>query len=269
MDWYSVGVGAVCGGIAGAVGTLVAYTIKRDTSRQIVGAIVSIVLFSVLFAWAKATIIADRKQQEVLAEFENLAETNPAFQSIQDFAPEKMSEIREYLDIAVSENHDELLVETNVRQIVASLISDRMPKASDEALLNSIQLTVDQLKWLSNKENDACFRYLFPQVDGGLAVQDMFSQELIARDYESTRMILSSYEAEREIPNEDSAMQIINPVYATLFAKYGSEAVAELADVSVDGIDKSRVCSITIDLYDTILARPEEDAVTALRWMLR
>ena len=74
MDWYSIGVAAACGAIAGVIGALAASMFTKKQARPIVSTVVTIVLFSVLFSWAKATIIADHRQQAALAEFEALAE---------------------------------------------------------------------------------------------------------------------------------------------------------------------------------------------------
>lgn len=269
MDWYSVVVAAACGGVAGAIGALVAMGFKNKRAKPIISTVVTVLLFTALFAWAKVTIVADHREQAALAEFDALVIGNPAYESIQEFAPEAMNEVRNYLKKAVRENHDSLLVETSTRQITASVIVSRLPKASDAAILNAIQLTVDQMKWLDDRGDGSCFRFLFPHVDGGIRALDVFSQELMDRDYESTRLILSTYDVTREIPAEAHAMEVLNPVYVELFQTYGQEAVAELADVTVDGIDRSQICSILIDLYAMILARADEDAATALRWMFK
>ena len=269
MDWYSVGVAAVCGGIAGAIGALVASRIKNNQARQIISTVVTVALFLALFAWAKGTIIADLREQAALAQFESIVAENPAYVSMQEFAPEAVMEVRNYLKVAVIENHDSLVAETNVRQIVAGVIASRMPKASDAAILNAVQLTVDQMTSLNERNDDSCFRFLFPHVDGGISALNVFSQELMDRDYASTRLILSTYDDTREIPAEALAMEVLNPVYAALFQKYGQEALTEMADVTADGIDKSRLCTFSIDLNEMILARGDEDAVTALRWMYK
>ncbi len=269
MDWYSVGVAAVCGGVAGAIGASVASVLKNDQAKQITSTVITVVLFMALFAWAKGTIIADHKEQAALTQFELLVAENPAYESMQEFAPEAVSEVRNYLKVAVSENHDSLVAETNIRQIVAGVIASRLPKASDAAILNAAQLTVDQMTSLGERGDDSCFKFLFPHVDGGISALSVFSQEQMEKDYASTRLILSTFDDTREIPSESDAMVVLNPVYGALFQKYGQEGVAEIADVTADGIDKSRICAFSIDLYEMILARGDEDAVIALRWMYK
>ena len=51
MDWYSIGVAAVCGGIAGAIGGLAATVFKKKQVKQIISPVVTVVLFVALFAW--------------------------------------------------------------------------------------------------------------------------------------------------------------------------------------------------------------------------
>jgi hypothetical protein len=267
MDWYSVGIAAVCGGVAGAIGAMAASVFKKKQAKAITSAVITVVLFMALFGWAKETIIADHAEQATLAKFESLIVGNPAYKSIQEFAPETMTEVRNYIKLAVSEKHDYSTVEATTRQIIASVIGTRLPKASDAAILNAIQLTVDQMRLLRERNDGSCFRFLFPHVDGGIRALDVFSQELMDRDYASTSLILSTYDDTRELPEERDAREVLSPIYEALFQKYAQEAVAEMADVTADGIDKSRICSISLDLYEMILALEDKDAVTALRWM--
>ena len=268
MDWYSIGVAALIGGVSAGIGALLGGLVSSEKNRKSVGTVITVVLFSGLMAWASNTIIADHKEEVAMAELETAIVGNPAFDALKTHAPDAMEEVRSYFRQAVRENYDSLTVETGVRQIMSAVVGQRLPKSSDAALLNSIQLTVEQMKWLHEQGGDACFRLLFPHVDGGLQAKNAFSEELIARDFESTRNILSTYDANRAIPSEAEAMVVLTPVFQELFSVHGQENVAMLSDVTASDIDRSQACLIAIDMYAMILERPDSEAAIALRWVL-
>lgn len=269
MDWYSVGVAAVCGALAGGAGTLAARQIEKETTRRIVTALVSALLFVSLFGWAKNTVIKEHKAQVALSEFDSLIAGNPALESLQEFAPDAMEKLRNHLLTAARDGAAPAVIETQGRQIVAEVVSQRLPRASDDALLNSIRLTLDQMKHLHARGDNSCFRFLFPNVDGGIQAQQVFSAALIARDQESTRMLLSTYDASRAIPTEAEAMEFLRPIYAGLFESHGEEALNALSNAATQDVDRSLVCELSIDIYARVMALDEQDAVTTLRWMLQ
>jgi hypothetical protein len=267
MDWYQVGVAAACGGVAALIGAAAGSLVRNAKYKPIAVTVVTVVMMAVLFAWAKTTIVAEHKHEVALAEFEALAKDNPAFGALREYAPEVMTEVRSYLGEAVKQSHTPLQIETRTREIIFGVVTGRLSRASDAAVINSVQLSVDQMKWLHARGDDSCFRYLFPQVGGGISAAEVFSEELLARDYESTRRILSTYDEDRAIPSAEQATAILNPIYLALFEKYGQDRVAQLADVTAPGIDREEICTISTDLYVMILAGADEEAVTVLRWM--
>ena len=269
MDWYSVGIAAGCGAVAAGVGSLVSLATKGKKAKQIIQTIVTVVLFSVLYAFANNGIIPDHKKQVALAQFESEILGNPAFEALKEYAPEAMEEIRTYLGKAVDESHDALLVQTNTRQILAKTLVTRIGKSSDSAILEMSELLIDQMKILDKRGDDSCFRFLHPAVAGGIDATQVFSNEIMNRDYESTKSILSSFDENRPAPHESQALQIFNPIVASLVDKYGQPAVAQLNSVSAPETDRSLVCAVTMELYSAIAARPADETVIVLRWMFK
>lgn len=269
MDWYAIGIAGACGAIAAAAGTLIASAIKDKNRSGIVNLIVTGVLFAALYAGANATLIQAHRAQLASEELELLARGNPAFMALEQYAPEVMEEFRVYFRAAIEEGRDPLDIETNLRQIMAGVIGSRLPKASNHALSNSIQLTVDQMRWLRERGDDSCFRFLFPEVNGGIRALEVFSSNLMERDYASTQLILSSYDESQPMPRNEDVVETLNGIYGQLFEKFGRESVAQLADVSAPDIDKAQVCSILIELYASILALPEKESAQTLRWILQ
>ena len=267
MDLFSIFVGMVCGVIAGAAGALAGKLAKTQKMQQVVTVAVMVAVFTGLFGVAKTTIIADRRAEATMSEFEAAAENNPAFRAIREYAPEEMDKINAYLEQAARESHSPGTVEDTTRQLIAGLIATRIARASDAAILNTIDLTMDQVEWLYDRGDDSCFKLLHPQVAGGIRAQLVFNEELMQRDFESTRMILASYDETRAVPDPAVASELLNPVFVQLFERHGPDALNGLADVTNPETDRRLVCRMTVELFDGLLALPEEDTLTVLRWM--
>lgn len=267
MDLFSILVGAICGAIAGAVGVLAGKAMKTKKMQQIVTVVVMAGLFSVLFGIARSTIIADRREAAQMSAYETEVENNPAFQAVEEYAPEEMLKINAYLEQAVRESHSAATVGNNTRRMLTVIVGARMSRASDTAVLNSVNLTVDQIDWLYGRGDDTCFRLLHPDVAGGIGAESVFSDELLQRDFDSTRMILATYDAGRTVPDPTVAAELFNPVYLQLFERHGEEALIAFADVASPETDRRLVCRMTNELLRGVLALPEQEALTVLRWM--
>ncbi|MDX1499332.1 MAG: hypothetical protein R3176_05515 [Woeseiaceae bacterium] len=268
IDWFSVGVAAGCGAVAAGVASWVAGKVAGDKAKPAVTAVGTAILFGALYAWANLTIIAQHERQKALGEFDALVAAHPAYQALAEYAPETLDDIRLYVQVAVAEDHDPVRVENSIRQMLGNVVASRLPQASDAAVLDAIELAVDQMSLLHAAGDDSCFRYLFPSVDGGIRVLDYFSEDMMQRDAESTRRVLATYDPGRKLPSQDQAMAVLEPVYADLFATYGAETVAQFDNVDAPGTDRTQLCAMSIDLYRGILANTEEDAARALRWLL-
>lgn len=267
MDWYSVGIAAACGAVAGMVGAVVSFATKNKKGNQIIQTVVTVVLFSVLYAVANNTLIPNHKKEAALAQFESEILDNPAFEALKEYEPEAMAKIRAYLDRAIDESHDPLIVQTNTRQILSDVLASRIGKASDSAVLEIAELLIDQMSILSQRQDDSCFRFLHPTVAGGIDATEVFSEELMARDYRSTASILSTYDANRAEPDETRAQDVFNPIIKSVVDEYGESAVAQLNNVTSPETDRALVCTVTLGLISAIANRPPEESVLVFRWM--
>ena len=269
MDWYSIGIAAACGALAAAISSLVATVVKDKKNRSRVTGLTSVVLFFVIFSIAQTTLIADHRAEVALEEFASITENNPAFDGLKEYAPEIYDEVINHLRAAVDRGDSPREVETGVRQIISQVVNQRLGRAADDVLLRSVQLSIDQMLWLRERDDDSCFHFLFPQVEGGISALAVLSPELMERDQALLGDILATYDASRPISTEEEAMDVLTPIYLELFQKYGQEPVMQLADPVSAGLDRGLVCDMSIDVYEGVLANPEPDAVRALRWMMQ
>jgi hypothetical protein len=149
---------------------------------------------------------------------------------------------------------------------VSKIATRRMAHASQDSLMNLTRDVLANMKTLS-KHEDACFRYLFPQVAGPADMNKYFDQE----SQERTLVLLadvirSSAEHPVPLPPGGQAQEKLAPVINALYTEFGADT-RMLANVSAPGVDRTKVCTIAIALYDGIMALPPPDAAAALRSM--
>ncbi|BAN97008.1 hypothetical protein E05_22420 [Plautia stali symbiont] len=72
----------------------------------------------------------------------------------------------------------------DMRGWLIDLVNQRMACASDAAIINYIRVSV--------QDTQRCFRFLYPQVSGGVNLQQVLSPELNQRDGEALEALLQN-----------------------------------------------------------------------------
>jgi hypothetical protein len=156
---------------------------------------------------------------------------------------------------------------TVVMNDVSVVSSRRLATASQESLLALIRDMLGNLRRLSTHE-DACFRYLFPNVAGPADVGNLFDEAAQERSLALLAdVIRSSAENPAAAPDPAEAQRKMAPVLKELYAEFGEDTQL-LAQVGVPGVDRRKVCAVTIALYDKVLELPPADAAMVLRMMV-
>lgn len=137
-------------------------------------------------------------------------------------------------------------------------------QASVLALVSDMLATARKLQATSG---DACFRFWFPDVAGPPEVASAIDAQSQAKTLELTaEVIRSAAEQPTPLPDpeavKDDLARIVNGVYE----QFGTDAqmLAHAADARAD---RTKVCTITISLYERILQLPPEQASNLIRTM--
>ena len=263
MNWYSVGLAAASGGLAALIASLV---FKKNTEKKTAYTIVVVVLFVVFNALSKEFVLPELDSFKVESDIQEAFSGIPAFDSIKKYEPDTYKELVASLTEANRQGGSEQQAIDIVRSQISSIVTKRLPKASDTAIINYIGVLIEEMNELQNQGGDLCFRLLFPQAGGGVDGSKVFSKEVQKRDLEALDLTIKSYDANRPIPSEEEAMAILEPIYINLFNVYGNDVLA-LENPGANNVDKSKVCNITKALYSNILELESDKSVSVLRWM--
>ena len=139
--------------------------------------------------------------------------------------------------------------------------------ASNESVLALMQDMVGTAKKLEGKPADACFRYWFPQVAGPPDIAQSVSPADQAHTLDLMgEVIRSAAEQPLPLPDPEAVKDNLSNVINATYEKYGADAQM-LSHASDERIDRGKVCTITISVYERILALPPKQASELLRAM--
>lgn len=152
----------------------------------------------------------------------------------------------------------------SLRPLVADLLNQRINAARDEDLVDYMQASLEQMKQIRQHSTGQCFRFLFPQVKGGVNVSELLPKAVTDRELQSMDVLLQhSRGAEQSVDLKQGRVQLQNVVRG-LYDRWGSD-LQTLNTPAEPGVDEGKLCDMTIDLYQSVLALPGKDSANVLR----
>ncbi len=259
MDWISLATATITGALGGLVGALVAR--GRETKSGIGIVTVCIVLAAALGNHFVAPRVSEwyaiRHAEEKLLEV-------PVYRVLKKHEPAAYSKILAEYKRTVVDPKQMGAFTSLVMSEVSGVTSRRMGNASQDSLIALMREMLGNLRVLQ-KDGDSCFRYLFPQVAGPIDFAKYFDEAAESRSLTLlAEVIRSSAEEPAAAEPPNVAQEKLVPVVQALAEEFGDDAQM-LGNVAAPGVDRGKVCAITISLYDRILKLPEADAAMVLR----
>lgn len=165
---------------------------------------------------------------------------------------------------------NELLSRHMFDQIVGSvmkLVTERIPYASDESIINFTSKVNDYLNVLleADPSGKTCFYSLFPYLrDSAAIMPPQKSHSVLLKQLEATNELLISSEAGVKQPtlSNEEKNTILTNIQAKLTAKYGKKT-SLLGDLEKAKQQPAVTCRITMSFYDHILAMPDSQKKAA------
>lgn len=155
----------------------------------------------------------------------------------------------------------------DMRGWLMDLINQRLTRATDEAILNYVRVSVQEMQALQQQEPQRCFRFLYPQVNGGINLQQVLSPELNQRDAQALEALLQQSTGNEQPLDHAAAQRDLQSVVEKLYGKWG-DRLQQLNMPADTAVDRGAMCAMSIDLYHGILALPDKQAANLLRKMV-
>lgn len=191
----------------------------------------------------------------------------PLYRTLRKYEPAIYERLERGFKTAVKTGKQEEFMQTAIGE-VAQLAQKHLSKASDKSINDFMAHAVVQLKALQHKPNDACFRMLFPQVAGTADFSVLPKSMVDANATYLEAVLISAIEHPQPPPPEQETMTVLKPILMSMAQRYGQDLQMLGRPAAATGSDRGRVCEISIDLYDQILALPDDQSADVLRLMI-
>ena len=156
----------------------------------------------------------------------------------------------------------------NLANSEITLVATRnLAHASQDAVLALMQDMVATARRLQQVPGDVCFRYWFPQVAGPPDIARYIDDAAQAHTLELMGdVIRTASETPSPLPSAEAVKDNLANVINATYQQYGADAqmIAHTDDARTD---RTKVCAITISVYERILSLPPADGGALLRAM--
>lgn len=154
-----------------------------------------------------------------------------------------------------------------LRGWLMDLVNQRMARADDQTLVNYLRVSVEEMQALQQPEPQRCFRFLYPQINGGINLQQVLSPALYQRDAQALDQLLRQSTGSEQPLDQALAQRDLQSIVEKLYGKWGDK-LQQLNMPADTAVDRSAMCAMSIDLYSGILALPAKQAANLLRKMV-
>jgi hypothetical protein len=154
-----------------------------------------------------------------------------------------------------------------LRGWLIEVINQRLMRGTDAAVVNYISVSVEEMRALNQIDPGLCFRYLYPQVSGGINLLTTLPPSLNRKEADAMEQLLLNSPLPDQPLDKALAQDDLQKIVARLYQQWGDK-LQQLNMPADTAVDRSSLCAMSIDLYSAILALPDKRAANLLRRMI-
>lgn len=151
---------------------------------------------------------------------------------------------------------------------ITALAMRRLQEAPDDSVVAWMRASIEQAAQIQKVSGDACFRYLFPAVKGGIDAALYLTPAQMQRRFEvDAQMMRAARGAGRHQVSEqerEQARAALEPVLKHMQQLYSQDVALMAAPRKAQG-KEARVCDMVLALWRQVLALPPEKAAAIVR----
>lgn len=255
-------VAAAIAAVAAVVAWPVAHRVGPTGSRR--NRVALFVTFVILFTAGNTTLMPRTRAWKQERDVEALLAGEPLFAAVLADEPGLREPLRAVLLNAYRDGQAGEAVQVGQR-LLSPRLWQYVPRASDSAAIRLGRALVASLEGLQERDPEQCYRFLFPGVAGpprGAAADE--DDRLLAALRE---VVATARSGSAEPLDRKAAAKQLESVFHRLREEHGAD-VDMLRRPQTPGVDRSRVCAVTIALYSKLVALPPAAAGQTLRHVL-
>jgi hypothetical protein len=230
-------------------------------------AILIITMLGVVFVLGKYLKPAIDKWRLVYTLQNEVVKYEP-FATLSTTFPEEYEQLKGTLSKSIGDGEDRSQVYRKMIPMFMGIVKSKFAMASDGALVNFSTAFLATVKYLyTNGKPEVAFEVMYNQVDMPHDWHDAIPQELKNAEFAAYKEIFNSA-VRKQIPpiNDKKASDLLKVILADLYKDYGDDVV--LLQRPLEQREKKTVIvKLMITLYERILALPQSDQATVIRYL--
>lgn len=213
-------------------------------------------------------VFFDKKQQSPEQQLNTALNEMPAWQVIKEQEPALHQRILDQMTALQKAGEPEQQIIDTIQPQILHLQMSRLQNAPDANVVNYMTINMEQTAAIQKVSDDACFRFLYPMVKGGINPMRMLDKDLMARRMQADAdMMRAAYGKNRHTvtPAErEAAVEDVRPIMKELADKYGEDI--QLLQMPEKAAGKEKLsCDMVQEMWAKVLALPEQKAAGVIR----
>lgn len=222
----------------------------------------------VLGVLAASWIFRD-KQPSFEQQLDTALGSMPVWQVIKEQEPDFRKKVQDEMIAMQKAGKTEQQIIDALQPQILHLQMARLQSAPDANVVEYMKINMEQTAAMQKVSDDNCFRFLYPEVRGGVNPMRILSKDLMQRRMQAdATMMRAAFGPNKHTvtPEEVARAQTdVVPIVQKLAAKYGDDI--ELLQAPGKAVGKEKVsCELVQDLWNNVLALPEKDAAGVIRF---
>ncbi|WP_394372875.1 topoisomerase II [Leclercia adecarboxylata] len=193
----------------------------------------------------------------------------PVWQVIKEQEPEFRKKVQdEMLALQKAGKNEQQIIDT-VQPKILHLQMARLQKAPDANVVEYMKINMEQTAAMQKVSDDSCYRFLYPEVKGGVNPMRLLDKDLMQRRMQAdVDMMRAAAGPDKHTVTPQEIQQAetdVVPIIQKLTGKYGDDI--ELLQMPQKGKGKEKQsCDLVQDLWNNVLALPEPNAAGLIRY---
>lgn len=229
-----------------------------------IGTVVVVVVAAAVAFW----VFFGKQQQSAEQQLNATLNEMPAWQVIKEQEPVLHQRILDQIAALQKAGEPEQQIIDTIQPQILHLQMRRLQNAPDASVVNYMTINMEQTAAIQKVSDDACFRFLYPAVKGGINPMRMLDKEMMSRRMQADAdMMRAAYgknhhtvtQAERE-----AAVADVRPIMKDLADKYGEDI--QLLQMPEKAVGKEKLsCDMVQEMWAKVLKLPEPKAAGVIR----
>jgi len=192
----------------------------------------------------------------------------PSWQVLKEQDPRFVTRIREQILTMQKAGDSEQDIIDVVQPQILSLQMSRLQYAPDANAVAYMKINMEQTAAIQKVSDDACFRFLFPGVKGGINPMRVLDKDMMQRRMQAdAEMMRAGWSNDRHTvtPEEHAAaVEDVRPIMQELTIQYGKDI--RLLVMPENAVGKEKLtCEMTQAMWGKVLKLPEQKAARVIR----